>query len=175
MGWSFLRCSSVSASPLNMIYSVLNSIWYLTGSQWSITSAGVMCWYKWWCSSPTIKLSGLLKTSSAVLIRFDLLSRWRCGNSFPNCNIHWQSILRIEFMGTFCEIALQFRPIDDKSTLVQVMAWCLLYKLLCPHLQVGLNFIIEAHWIYAQQLLKLFHMMPFHLTEIYHFATNYSY
>ena len=37
-------------------------------------------------------------------------------------------MLRIKFIGTFCEIALIMwmpqKPFDDKSTLVQVMAWC---------------------------------------------------
>ena len=37
-------------------------------------------------------------------------------------------MLEIKFMNTFCGIALMFRPgniFDEKSTLLQVMAWCL--------------------------------------------------
>ena len=39
-----------------------------------------------------------------------------------------EHIFRIKFMSTFCEIAHRWMPqktFDDKSTLVQVMAWCL--------------------------------------------------
>ena len=56
-------------------------------------------------------------------ISFDSLAPGRCTSNF----IISQHILRIKFMSTSCEIALWQMPqntCDNKSPLVQVMAWC---------------------------------------------------
>ena len=39
---SWMQGGALPWCPLKTINSVLNSIWFLTGSQWSITNAGVM-------------------------------------------------------------------------------------------------------------------------------------
>ena len=47
------------------------------------------------------------------------------GNNFKS--VIFEHLLRIDLMNTSCEIALEWMPgnmFDDKSTLVEVMAWC---------------------------------------------------
>ena len=50
---------------------------------------------------------------------------WWCGSDFKN--VISEQLLQIKFKKTSCDIALMWMPensLDDKSTLVQVMAWC---------------------------------------------------
>ena len=63
-----------------------------------------------------------------------LHTRWPCVNSLAPGRFEWnfrhvifKQILVIDDWGISCEIALTWKPhdlTDDKSTLVQVMAWC---------------------------------------------------
>ena len=60
-----------------------------------------------------------------MLLCFTLFLSRRCDNDF-SCVIP-EYTLRIKFMGTYFEIALGRMPqntFEDKSALVQVMAWC---------------------------------------------------
>ena len=63
--------------------------------------------------------------SCHFLTWFTLATGW-CGNNLTSV-ISGHMMLQIKFMSPSCEIALRWtaqQTFDDKSTLVQVMAWC---------------------------------------------------
>ena len=67
----------------------------------------------------------LLKSFSYMYRTIDSLSTGRCGNNFKT--IIFKGIMQNNTLGTHCEIALRWMShnlTNEKSTLVQVMAWC---------------------------------------------------
>ena len=57
--------------------------------------------------------------------KFNSLAPGTCASNFKSVIL--EHVFRIKFVSTFCEIGLRWMPqntFDDKSTLVQVMAWC---------------------------------------------------
>ena len=92
------------------------------------------------------------KVQSRVRSRFNSLDSGRCGCNFKI--VIFPCTLRNEFWSIFREIASRYmsqNPIDDKSTLVQMMAWCLQapshYLSQCWPRSLLTHSVIRPQWI----------------------------
>ena len=103
--------------------------------------------YAFWNASIPIKTSNYLM---GVLI--NSLAPGRCERNF-RCTI-FKPVLVIDGWGISCEITLRWMSLDltdDKSTLVQVMAWCRQatshYLIQCWTRLMSPNGVTRPHWV----------------------------
>ena len=107
---------------LSVVRKVFNYLHHITAEKWKKMQTYLIFPQN---NSACQELMGAQSDITAVTATFNSLAPGSCGSNFK-CNLD-ELILQIKCMCTSCEIALRWLPqiaFDEKSRLVQEMAWC---------------------------------------------------
>ena len=105
-------------------------MWNFKGTLWNSTQNILPVHWKMWILFTTEKLRALIFKSSKVFLKRPPVLTWSFNSLAPGCDSkYWifNLVLLIDIFRSSHDNALRLMPLDltdDKSTLVQVMAWC---------------------------------------------------